>query len=254
MQFLKPFKSRTPESVELDFTLAGIGSRTFALVIDYLFWMIALFVLLVSSALLFYALPAIDGLKNWVAAVQLLLFFVVYVGYFVFFETMWRGQTPGKRYAKIRVIRDDGRNVGLQQAIMRSLLRVIDDLLFIGLVLILFTKKEKRLGDWVAGTVVVQEGQTISPQEIEIDPAAQSLVDRLVENGQIGALTPDDFAMMRRYLQRYPFLIDHAQIKISHQLAEQILEILQLSDRSIAKDPHLFIQAIYFVYQRQFRS
>jgi hypothetical protein len=131
---------------------------------------------------------------------------------------------------------------------------LIDDVLFIGLGLIIFTKQEKRLGDWVAGTVVVQEGQTISPQEIAIDPAAQNLVDRLVETGQIGALTPDDFAMMRRYLQRYPFLASHAQIKVSHQLAEQILEIIQLSDRSIAKDPHLFIQAVYFVYQQQFRS
>ena len=137
---------------------------------------------------------------------------------------------------------------------MRSLLRVIDDILFIGLGLIIFTKQEKRLGDWVAGTVVVQEGQTISSQEIEIDPACQNLVDRLVETGQIGALTPDDFAMMRRYLQRYPFLASHAQIKISYQLAEQIIEILKLSDRSIAQDPHLFIQATYFVYQQQFRS
>ncbi len=254
MQFLKPFKSRTPESVELDFTLAGIGNRTFALVIDYLLWMIALFLLLLLSVLLIYAVPAIDGLKKWVVAVQLLLFFVVYVGYFVFFETVWRGQTPGKRYAKIRVIRDDGRNAGLQQAIMRSLLRIIDDILFIGLGLIMFTKQEKRLGDWVAGTVVVQEGQTISPQAIEIDPACQALVDRLVETGQIGALNPDDFAMMRRYLQRYPLLANHAQIKISHQLAEQLLEILKLSDRSIARDPHLFIQATYFVYQQQFRS
>jgi uncharacterized RDD family membrane protein YckC len=254
MQFLKPFKSKTPESVELDFTLAGIGSRTLALVIDYLLWMTVLFLLLLLSAWLVYSLPAIDSLKKWIAAIQLLMLFVAYVGYFVFFETMWRGQTPGKRYAKIRVIRDDGRNAGLQQAIMRSLLRVIDDILFIGLGLIIFTKQEKRLGDWVAGTVVVQEGQIIGPQEIAIDPAAQSLVDIILEAGQIGALNPDDFATMRRYLQRYPLLAPPAQITVSQQLAQQIIDIIKLPDRSIAKDPHLFIQAAYFVYQRQFRS
>ncbi len=254
MQFLKPFKSRTPESVELDFTLAGIGSRTLALVIDYLLWMIVLLLLLLLSAWLVYTLPNIDGLRKWIAAIQLLLFFVAYVGYFVLFETVWRGQTPGKRYAKIRVIRDDGRNAGLQQAIMRSLLRMIDDIFFLGLLLIVFTKQERRLGDWVAGTVVVQEGQTISPQEIAIDPAAQSLVDIILETGQIGALNPDDFALMRRYLQRYAALAPHAQITVSQRLAEQVIDIIQLPDRSIAKDSHLFIQAAYFVYQRQFRS
>jgi hypothetical protein len=183
-----------------------------------------------------------------------LLVFVVYVGYFTFFETIWRGQTPGKRYAKIRVICDDGRNAGLQQAIMRSLLRLIDDVLFIGLLLILFTKQEKRLGDWVAGTVVVQEGRSLSPAEIAIDPAAQKLLQPLMETGQIGALTPDDFATIRRYLQRYAGLSPQAQVTVSQQLSQQILEILELPPAALTNNPHLLIQAVYLVYQQQFRS
>jgi uncharacterized RDD family membrane protein YckC len=256
MQFLKQFKSRTPESVELEFTLAGIGSRTLALVIDYLCWSIALLSLLLLSVLLFSAIPAIGGVQKWVLAIQILLFFVVYVGYFIFFETLWRGQTPGKRYAKIRVIRDDGRNAGLQQAIMRSLLRLIDDSLFIGLILVLFTKQEKRLGDWVAGTVVIQEGRSNSSTapEQSIAPAAQNLVPEIMATGQIGALTPDDFAIVRRYLQRYPALTPEAQGTVSQQLAAQIVEIIKLPDTALTKNPHLFIQAIYLVYQQQFRS
>jgi uncharacterized RDD family membrane protein YckC len=254
MQFLKQFKSKTPESVELEFTLAGIGSRTIALVVDYLLWLIVLLLLLLLSVLLLINVPEIDSAKKWVAAIQLLLFFVVYVGYFVFFETIWRGQTPGKRYAKIRVIRDDGRNAGLQQAIMRSLLRVIDDILFIGMFLILFTKQEKRLGDWVAGTVVVQEGQMVSPQELVIDSNANGLIGTILENGQIGALTPDDFATIRRYLQRYALLAPQAQVTVSHQLAQQILSVIKIPTSSFAQNPHLFIQAVYLVYQQQFRS
>jgi uncharacterized RDD family membrane protein YckC len=254
MQFLKQVKSRTPESVELEFTLAGVGSRTLALVLDYLLWMVILFVLLVAFGFMLYSFSAIEGAKKWILAIQAFIFFVVYVGYFIFFETLWRGQTPGKRYAKIRVIRDDGRNAGLQQAIMRSLLRTIDDILFLGLLLILFTKQEKRLGDLVAGTIVVQEGQVVSPKAIEIDPAADGLANALANTGKIAALTPDDFATIRRYLQRYPALSQDAQVTVSQKLYREILSITELTDRSNRPNYHLFIQAVYLVCVQQFRG
>jgi uncharacterized RDD family membrane protein YckC len=254
MQFLKRVKSRTPESVELEFTLAGIGSRTLALVVDYLLWMVVLFVLLVVFAFMQKAVSSIDGAAKWVVAIQILIFFVVYIGYFIFFETIWRGQTPGKRYAKIRVIRDDGRNAGLQQAIMRSLLRMIDDIFSIGLLMILFTKQEKRLGDLVAGTIVVQEGQAVGAQEIIINPAAHDLAATLLKTGRIEALTPDDFANIRRYLQRYPTLSKEAQLTVSQKLHQEILDITKLYAKSANPDCYLFIQAVYLVCLQQFRG
>jgi uncharacterized RDD family membrane protein YckC len=251
MQFLKQVKSKTPESVELEFTLAGVGSRTVALLIDYLIWSIALMVLLFVFGFLFYSVSAIAGATKWVVAIQAFIFFVVYIGYFIFFETIWQGQTPGKRYAKIRVIRDDGRTAGLQQAIMRSLLRMVDDILFLGLLMIMFTKQEKRLGDLVAGTIVVQEGQVVSPKEIAIDPAAQMMVPNLLATGKMQALTPDDFAGIRRYLQRYPYLSPSAQRTVSYKLYQQIIDITKLVDRSANPNHHLFIQTVYLVYQEQ---
>jgi uncharacterized RDD family membrane protein YckC len=253
MQFLKQTKSQTPESVELAFTLAGVGNRTVALVVDYLLWSIVLIVSLVVFAFLYSSLSDIPGVKNWLVALQILLFFAIYVGYFVFFETLWRGQTPGKRYAKIRVIREDGRNAGLPQAILRSLLRVVDELLFIGLLLILFTKQEKRLGDWVAGTLVIQEGQVVSPKAIDIQPAAQAEAMRLMDTGKMGSLTPDDFAAIRRYLQRYPFLSQEAKYRVSDTLVRQIREITHLEPTEFRIDNHLLIQAVYLVCLEQFK-
>ncbi|GFZ94097.1 RDD family protein [Okeania sp. KiyG1] len=150
MKFFNQISLQTPESVELDFNLAGVGNRAYALLIDYIIWsLILLFVLIFG---IFFSIQFLDIWKNfggddeqaslWIISIQLLILFAIYVGYFVIFETIWQGQTPGKRYVKIRVIRDDGRPVRLQQTTLRALFRPVDDTLFIGMLLILFSKKK----------------------------------------------------------------------------------------------------------------
>jgi uncharacterized RDD family membrane protein YckC len=256
MKFLNRVKSQTPESVELEFTLAGVGNRTLALIFDYLIWGFTLFLLLVGWGLLFSQLDWLqtDRVRPWIFAIQALILFAVYIGYFILFETLWRGQTPGKKYVKIRVIRDDGRNVGLQQSILRSLLRPIDDIFCLGLLFILFTPQEKRLGDWVAGTILIQEGQSIGTQKITISPAATDLSLKLMETGRIVALMPDDFATIRKYLYRYPALDPAAKAQVSDRLAQQLLAKIELSDRPLSLDSHLTIESIYLAYQQQFRD
>lgn len=162
MDLFNRVKHQTPESVELEFTLAGIGNRTWALLIDYLILtFLPLVFLIVSrtvSSLLVDTWVAVFGTDNieiWFVAIAILVTYFLYTGYFIFFETLWQGQTPGKRFAKIRVIQDNGRLIGLQQATLRSLLRAVDDTLFVGAVLITLSHREKRLGDWVAGTIVI---------------------------------------------------------------------------------------------------
>jgi uncharacterized RDD family membrane protein YckC len=159
MHLFNKIKFSTPESVELEFTLAGIGSRAWALIIDYLLLALSLVLCIVIWAFIYNQLFYIgeeifgSGFRLWMTAIAWLIIFFIYIGYFVFFETLWQGQTPGKRIAKIRVVRDDGSPLGLQQATLRSLLRPIDQNLFIGAFLIMFSKSEKRLGDVVAGTI-----------------------------------------------------------------------------------------------------
>jgi uncharacterized RDD family membrane protein YckC len=256
MKFLNRVKSQTPESVELEFILAGVGNRTQALIIDYLIWGFTLFILLVVWAFVFSQITWLQAKSAslWLAAIQILILFAVYIGYFVLFETLWRGQTPGKKYVKIRVIRDDGRNVGIQQSILRALLRPIDDILFIGLLLIMFTPQEKRLGDWVAGTILIQEGQAVTNQKIDVSPAAADLSIWLIEKGQITALTSDEFATIRKYLYRYPALTDAAKIQVSDRLAQRLLERIELADRPPSRNAHLIIEAVFLAYQQQFRN
>jgi uncharacterized RDD family membrane protein YckC len=154
MSLFKTITIQTPESVELEFTLAGIGNRALALMIDYLlvFFLISL-VSLVSSFLSeqLVNLSAFLGggtedIELWLVAIALLVTTAIYGGYFVGFESAWQGQTPGKRFTKIRVIRDNGKPEGVFQATLRALMRPVDDILFLGFFCIIFGQQENRQG------------------------------------------------------------------------------------------------------------
>lgn len=256
MRFFNRVTLQTPESVELEFTLAGIGNRALALLIDYLVWGLILF-LFVSVGFIF-GVQLIDlldtlidsnSLELWLISIWILISFFIYVGYFVFFETLWQGQTPGKRFAGIRVIRDDGRTVGLQQATLRALLRPVDDTLFIGAVLIMLTRREKRLGDMAAGTVVIQADRAVAPARFPISEPAQQLAEQLPYLANLPALLPDDFAVIREYLQRRSAMEPKAKSELSRQLASQVKNVIALEELPEKVSADVFLEAVYLAYQ-----
>lgn len=255
MSLFNHIKVRTPESVELEFTLAGIGNRTIALIVDYLIWgallIGVLMVWLILSVQIQQYFPNTRNIEVWLSAISLLLSFAIYTGYFVLFETLWQGQTPGKRYTKIRVIRDDGQPVGATQAILRALVRPIDDIAFIGMLLIILTKREKRLGDFIAGTLVVQEQRPIASANFKLSPEADSLANQLLATQNIGLLLPDDFAVIREYLQRRSMLDDRAKNDLSLKLARQVRDLLDVKELPFEMTADLFLEAVYLAYQRQ---
>ncbi|MEO1146904.1 MAG: RDD family protein [Cyanobacteria bacterium J06638_22] len=258
MRYNNRFTLSTPESVELEFALAGIGNRVLALFIDYqvLGLILAghLIVWIFASIQLIDYLTRLDGdfsaAPLWLLAIFLVFNFAIFVGYFVFFEMRWQGQTPGKRLAKIRVIRDDGRPVGLNQAVLRSLLRPVDDLFFLGLFFILLNKQEKRIGDLVAGTLVVQEERE-GKTDIRCSEHAQELALKLPEQSQIQHLTPDDFAVIRAYLRRRKAMTSRSRTEISMKLAQQTRQLIQLDVIPPNVTSEDFLEALYLVYQER---
>ena len=259
MRFFNRVTLQTPESVELEFTLAGIGNRTYALLIDYIVLGLILIGVLIAWGFLAIQLgEAIENLVGsdrslqlWLWAIQLLITFFIYVGYFVFFETVWQGQTPGKRYVKIRVIRDDGRPVGLQQSTLRALLRPVDDLFFLGLFLIALTKREKRLGDLVAGTLVIQQEQSVVSANFSVSDEAQTFANQLLVEADLSRLLPEDFAVIREYLQRRRAMTPQAKTELSRKLAHQIKDIIALEKVPQGISTNLFLEAVYLAYQQQ---
>jgi uncharacterized RDD family membrane protein YckC len=257
VELFKKIKVITPESVELEFTLAGIGSRGLALLIDSLLVMvgIALFwfsgSLFATQLLLTIAPSSYGGTIVWLLAIAVLGTFLISAGYFVTFETLRQGQTPGKRYTQIRVIRDDGRPVGLTQSALRALLRPLDDFLFwvVGTVLILFDQNEKRLGDLVAGTLVIQEERSAVKRRIDLSSSASDLAQQLSTVSDMTQLLPDDFAVVREFLQRRDFMTPQARTDLSMNLARQARTLIKLENIPAGVTSDQFLEAVYLAYQ-----
>ncbi|MFP4008726.1 MAG: RDD family protein [Spirulinaceae cyanobacterium] len=259
MRFLNRIRLLTPESVELEFTLAGIGNRAIALLIDYLIWGVLLFLSYLGMFYLLFqigefwnSIPgARDEIRIWLIAIQILLVFLIYCGYFVFFETLWRGQTPGKRFLKIRVIRDNGQPARLPQATLRALLRPLDDIFSLGALLIMFTRKEKRLGDWLAGTLVIQEERPVVKENFVISEDAKALALYLQNQSNFMRLLPEDFTVIRAYLQRRSLMEPEARAKKSRELARQVRDIIMLEIVPEGVTANQFLEAVYWAYQEQ---
>lgn len=150
---------RTAESVRLSYPLAGVGNRCLAAFLDVVFQSLLLGGLLILAAMLGNLRAFGDQVALVAVSLYVLLLFGVLWGYYLLFEAVWNGQTPGKRLVGIRVVKDDGSPVDFFAVLVRNLVRIVDLLpgfYAIGTLSILLTRKAQRLGDLAAGTVVVK--------------------------------------------------------------------------------------------------
>jgi uncharacterized RDD family membrane protein YckC len=214
----------TPEQVDLRFSIAGIGSRFLAVLTDSIIQIVAeillilLFVLFTSASQLSRISEVSDTAGKWLIAAIVLFHFLLYWGYFALFEAYWNGQTPGKRVVKIRVIKDSGRQITLFEGLARNLLRVVDMLpqfYLIGVVSMLCNRQHKRLGDFVAGTIVVHErpseqpATTYSSRSItaSIHPPVNPVPERMKlaydpPADAVARLRPEDLSVIDSFLAR----------------------------------------------------
>jgi uncharacterized RDD family membrane protein YckC len=222
----------TPEGIELALDLAGLGSRFTAGLID-----LALKAVIVAG-LLVAAIP-LGGLGATIveAAVPLL----VYIGYDVLFESLGSGRTPGKRASGLRVLRADGSPEDVVASLVRNVLRLVDGLPLSyapGIVSILLTRRNQRLGDLAAGTIVVRErrgGRRAGEPGADPGlgrpareaPAADSdgagAGDRAVADTpaahDLGGLSDEDVAAIRAFLDRRESLEGPARADVARRLA-----------------------------------
>jgi uncharacterized RDD family membrane protein YckC len=223
----------TPERVELRFALASVGTRFLAGLIDHGIQaaLIALsaFALLATGS----ALGSVVGDKNalnWALAIIGLILFGVSFGYFAFFETLWSGQTPGKRLMKLRVVREDGRPITFFEAFVRNILRGIDFLpsgYAVGVVSIILTNEARRVGDFVAGTVVVKERASEAPSLQQVLEFHERDIRR--NNGAVTSvpldvrkLDMDEVAAVERFLSRRQELPPDSRPWIAARIAAPI--------------------------------
>lgn len=223
MQSDERLRIETPEQVTLELPIAGIGSRFIAVAIDTVLQMI-LSVAAVFAAIM--GLPALGGrvapaLGQLGPALAILILFCVYWGYFAFFETIWSGRTPGKRLVHIRVVKESGRAINVYEAIARNVLRAIDFLpgfYGLGVVVMMFNRNSRRIGDYVAATLVVHDrpaaGMPLLPSVAGAAPVPADALARL---------TADELVLIETYLQRREDLEWVVRERMADQIAERIL-------------------------------
>jgi uncharacterized RDD family membrane protein YckC len=192
----------TPEQVALDFHIAGIGSRFMAFTIDSLYQALAFALVMLGLSFISPSIERFFGRigENWAIAIVIIFFFLLYWGYFAFFEAILKGQTPGKRSVGIRVVKDSGRAINTFEAISRNLMRAIDQLpgmYVFGLISMAISKENRRIGDYVAGTLVVHEKAAI-----EIDADLQDLSHTGAITVATDGLTAADLELIETFLHR----------------------------------------------------
>ncbi len=151
----------TPELVAIEMPLAGIGSRFIAILVDYLIWGAAFTLLIALAAIIIPAVHVFGEVSaNWAVGIFFLIVFLLQWGYFALFEAFGNGRTPGKRAAGIRVIHQSGRGISFIESLARNLVRFVDYMpgfYAVGVVAIFVSRRHQRLGDMVAGTLVVRD-------------------------------------------------------------------------------------------------
>lgn len=205
----------TPERVPLHFALASIGNRFIACAIDHAIQALALGLIAIASAILAsfsFIEQTVSGAPKWVIAVMIILMFLIFAGYFAFFEWIWNGQTPGKRWLKLRVIREDGRPITFWEAAVRNLLRSFDMMPMpfysIGLISVFSTTRDQRIGDMVAGTVVVREREAEAPAFSQVfaapvsDPALRRSFKPVDFQASLSSLTEAEIQVVETFLRR----------------------------------------------------
>src|SRR5215813_9764265 len=232
----------TPEHVELQFALATIGNRFLACMIDHLIQFGTLFITYIIVRNLSSGLRATEGaimgndkgMSLWVMAIGILVAFVIFFGYFVFFETIWSGQTPGKRWMKLRVIQEDGRPIHFFAALSRNLIRFADMLIppfySVGIISVFASARAKRLGDYVANTVVVKERAAEAPKFDEvfesevIDTAMRRVAPQVVFQGDVRAATSSEILAVENFLRRRYDIPEHPRLWLAWRIAIPLLE------------------------------
>lgn len=239
----------TPESVSVGLSVAGVGSRFVAGLLDVLILLAVLIafgiVIAVSTAIL-----GAGTTGGYIAlALGTLVTSVVFFGYFVFFEIVWNGQTPGKRATGLRVIMASGYPVTPFAVLVRNVLRLVDALpgfyalgfYTVGIVTMLVDKRSRRLGDLAAGTMVIKEGRegglsSLSAPSIPVGTplgrgpwgdeghagyagVGNGAAARQLAGAEVSLLTREDEALIRGFLERRGALEGARRAALAGQIA-----------------------------------
>jgi uncharacterized RDD family membrane protein YckC len=230
MRWTDEMRIDTPEQIEVDLELAGLGSRFVAQLIDW-FWKVF------ATAILALLCMIVLGVLGWgnlfdepttmFLAVVVTVLYLLWLGYGIYFEVRCNGQTPGKRTAGIRVIQAGGAPIDFRAACIRNLLAVADFLPafhLLGALLILLSERRQRLGDMAAGTVVTRERVESLGGNPTDDLSAYASEEYTFTPAQLSSLTATDRNLLREFLRRHKGMEEHNWERLACKMAATFRE------------------------------
>ncbi|KAB8142726.1 RDD family protein [Chloroflexia bacterium SDU3-3] len=245
----------TPENIEFSYDVAGIGSRFLAAVVDSLLIALAMAVVLFGAGLLRDSIGVLDGAsESVIAALIILLVMVILWGYYIIFELVWSGQTPGKRLVGLRVVRDGGQPVTFLSVAIRNFIRLVDFLpafYGIGVITMFIDTRSRRLGDFAAGTLVVRERQDVTLASLSAPAPARPAPTPTAPQGaplpQANLISEQDYTLVQEFLRRRGELGREACQRLGVQLASGLQQKLALPQGG---DAERFLEYAVAEFQR----
>ena len=228
------YRLHTPEQVDITYTTAGLGYRFTALLIDTIIQSIILFLLIASMETSFLLFGGSSS--DLSIALFIVIFAVVYHGYFFIFELLLKGKTPGKALMKIQVVRIDGRAADVSGIILRNIVRLVDFLpafYAIGVISMFVNKDSRRLGDLVAGTIVIVERKQNTLNMILAEQ------DTVVNT----ALSNQEYAVIRDFFARQGNLTAEARSRLAAAIAAPLYDKWNATDEERA-NPEKFLRRL----------
>ncbi|MBM2812570.1 MAG: hypothetical protein HW416_3329 [Chloroflexi bacterium] len=177
-----------------------------------------------------------------------MLAFLGWWGYFILFEVMWNGQTPGKRWLGLRVVRADGQSINTTASLVRNLLRAVDSIMLIGVLVMLIDRASRRLGDLAAGSLVVHEPRPLARDAlsvVEIPWAPQASIDAIPNADR---LTMAHYTIVRDFFARRPRLAMDRGFALANSLATDLALVLDVPSAEVG-DPERFLANVAHAYE-----
>lgn len=228
----------TPEYVEFNFVLAGLYSR-------FLAWLVDSIVVFAGALAVILGLSVVGKLLPGVfSAISFVVWFLFDWGYGIALETAWSGQTVGKRLMHLRVIQESGVRIGFYHAALRNLVRPVDRLPFLYLVggaAALLTRSQQRLGDLLAGTVVVRERRLTVPADITRPAGEASLLQDALFLSKVKRLSPEERELIFSAALRREELGMEARLSLFASIARRLDEEVDLVKPAHLSDEKLVL-------------
>jgi uncharacterized RDD family membrane protein YckC len=244
---LKELDITTPEHVNLRFKIAGIGSRAAAQLIDWLILGLLNFtIFFITIKLDEYIFAAGSIFSNYLWGITIVIFFLLTWGYFALYEFLNNGRTFGKMLLGLRVIRDNGQSITFLSSIIRNLLRIVDFIpgfYFLGTVMIFAHPKHKRIGDLVAGTIVIYERRSKKKKkkdryEKEMEKRGIDPSRVILEEWAKKKVGNREWTLLKTYIERRETLTNEDKDKLTIKVSDILLPLIGL-ERGIKSSEEL---------------